>query len=1351
MDALQELYEDESDVLQDYGESQLLNAWIGPVLDILGFETLSETTLPGGGGRVDRVLFETADDRRDAAAAKSDGRSDATFGRSLAIVEAKQWGNDFTSRFSDQRPYRDASHQIKHYLERTPDSVQWGILTDGKRWRLYGTKDYETETFYEVNLPELLERDSVEAFKRFYVFFRAAAFHEVGGTTFLDRVWSESETAAQELGEDLQDNVFTALRVLAEGFVETNDLDLEPDDNDTLDELKQQSLVLLYRLMFLLYAESRGLIHPEDPASQSTYEEHFSIEGLRETVHEAVGERAATDRGVFAREFTEYSHEMWDRLTRLFELVDEGAEDLGIPPYNGGLFDRERHAFLAEHEIADPYVAEVVHLVSTTESEQTGETVFADYADLDTRHLGSIYEGLLEHQFRVAPEAYAAVREDGGQAWKPATEVSVADAVETVERGDLYVVNDDGERKATGAYYTPDYVVTYIIEETVDPLLAEIRDDLRDDGLESGDPQFYTRFRSRVLDLNVLDPAMGSGHFLTKATGYLAEQVMNEARELASAGGINEQEVRRAISKECIYGVDLNGMAVELAKLSMWLETLATDQPLAFLDHHLKTGNSIVGSDIETIEALKTGRSEDRPDDESVLGEFLDTRQGTIEDLMRIYEDFLAIENEDLNDVKAMERKYREIEQDDLRRRLVAMANVRTAEDFGVEVSTEGDRNPYEWMAQALEDDGAWAGVEATDWYKTGQSLAAEHDFFHWKLEFPEVFYDADGTGAERSGFDAVVGNPPYVRIYGDRLPEEIVEYYRSAYESAYKKFDLYVLFLDLALDLVHENGITSQIVPDKFLNTPYGEKLRNKIFETSQIHSILDLRDTSVFKDASVSNVIPVFGGAVDQDAEISIRTKEEMDFPEINRASLDLLTTGSDNSLRLRVKQGDLSILDKISKNSIRFDDVYYVNWGLRTGTTEKTNKYVVEETDDQRAEPMIRGQDIADRYRLLPPSEYVIYAPDDFYNPMFPELFENPKLVFRKISGEGIMAVADENGYYCFSTLIPCVNIRNVSHLNRSGIPNETPESGQYDDLYFALAMVNSKLTAWYYYKTLSDELSVVPGHVSELPLPEIEFDNGSITKEQLERIDEKAIQGDTKGAIQQLASANDDVISPDAAGYRSLSYFAENMSEYQNTHTSLNLHLPDYLGAYDDGPTLADLAPMPVSGIADSILTETTETRDNLRVGSVEIKRDRDTVTVHLSARYKPEDEDAFETDRWGYTETDLEPALRFRDLDDAQAALVAAFVPYAIEEADGFADFREMATKTNSLVDRLEALTLPTLSDVRDGVERYEATIERAAELDEKIERTDALIDELVYELYGLTDEEIETVEGAIIS
>lgn len=704
-ETIRELYETERDALESYDESPLREHWIDEVLEILGYETLSETPILDARGSIDRTLYDTGQQRMSAAVMKSDGEYAGMYRQSLSILEAKQWNAEFTERFSERRSYRDASHQIKFYLEHTPESVSWGILTNGRKWRLYGTKGYETETYYEVDLPELLESESVEIFKYFYVFFRAAAFRESGGTTFLDSVWAESETAAQELGEDLQDNVFTALRVLGEGFVETNDLDIDPDEGDRLAELKEQSLVLLYRLMFVLYAESRELIDPDDDAE---YERDFSLAQLRldilDTVGESAGERA------FEREYSEYRTRFWGQLENLFSLIDTGNESLGIPAYNGGLFDAAKHEFLAEHDVADHYLAEVIYRLSTTETDEG--FVPADYADLDTRHLGTIYEGLLEHEFAIAPEDYAAVSEDGGEVWKPATEVSVAEAVETVAEGGLYVVNDDGERKATGAYYTPDYVVTYIVEETVGPLLADIEAELA--GMEPGTEEYVIAFWERVTDLKILDPAMGSGHFLTKATGYLAESVMEQVRELETSSLFDEEWVRRKISRECIYGVDINGMAVELAKLSMWLETLATDQPLAFLDHHLKTGNSLVGSDI--TEVLSNGE----PDEGqmTLTQAFARTRKRALEHVMDRVSELLAIDNETLADIHSMEDIYDDIRDDPLYQRLFAMASVHTAGQFGLDIP--GDA--IEQLAEAIEDDDEWAKMEETEWYRNALS-----------------------------------------------------------------------------------------------------------------------------------------------------------------------------------------------------------------------------------------------------------------------------------------------------------------------------------------------------------------------------------------------------------------------------------------------------------------------------------------------------------------------------------------------------------------------------------------------------------------------------------------------------
>ncbi len=1329
---IRDRWEREGSLLPSYNEDELIDTWIADVLDALGYGTSSEVTLPDGGGYVDRLLFENEDVRRDSATQALDGGTEGHFSRAVAILEAKQWDADFERFFSEQRSYRDASHQIKYYLERTPGDLRWGVLTDGKKWRLYGTKDYETQTYYEVDLPEVLESGSLEAFKYFYVFFRPDAFVEHAGSSFLDDVWTESETAAQELGEDLQDNVFRALRVLGKGFVESNDLEIDPDDEAARDELKEQSLVLLYRLMFVLYAESRGLIDPDDPAASEEYQEYFSLEAKRSEILEDVEGLDVESGAAFADEYSRFSSSIWGRLTELFELIDEGEEELDVPPYNGGLFSREDHAFLTENEVTDPYIAEVIFWLSTTENDD-GEHVPADYADLDTRHLGSIYEGLLEHEFRIAPEAgVAAVTADGGQVWKSGDEVAVADAVEVVEEGGLYVVNDEGERKATGAYYTPDYVVTYIVEETVDPLLDEIHADLRAEGYEPETVGYAAAFFTRVQGLSVLDPAMGSGHFLTKATGYLSKQVMDEVRALdEQAGFLDEQHIRREISKEVIYGVDINGMAVELAKLSMWLETLAADQPLAFLDHHLKAGNSLVGSDVTEVLSDDT---EERGGQLTLTQAFARVRQDTLEHVMELMADLLAFDNETLDDVKSMEELYDEIRDDPLYKRLFQLANVHTAEEFGVDVPADA----YERMAGAIEDEADWAEIRDEPWFINAQATADEQDFFHWELEYPEVFFDSDGEKLAGAGFDAVVGNPPYVRMEEFK---SLKEYLASIYEVHAARTDLYTYFIERSTELTRLGGEYGSIISNKFLRANYGKSVRYLLGRDTAIREIVDFGGLPVFPDATVRSAIVLAERNTVSSEPGHYAAIENLNFSslseEVEKTGYKVSNEGLHGETWRLVGSDISNLMDKVEDYGqplAEWIDDGQIGWGIKTGLN---SAFIIDESlknelvnKDSRTkeliQPLIRGKQLR-RYHIQSGDEWLLYvhsgidiedypaikehleqyrdqleeraAIDTWYELQQPqeayvEFIESDKILYPEIAPEARFVFDGEHRYAnnkCF--FIPSSDL---------GL----------------LAFLNSSLCLFY----LSQIVAKLEGNTAD----SLYYEFRTQYMEQLPVVESFETNGQT------------------------LSSLAQDASELRESLSNLNLSLQDHLGTYSGSSTLSNVGLSQPPQNAVNILEKTTEEHPNLRIGSARVDRESpNTVLIKATARYKPDDEDAHETDRWGYTETEYLPAFRITDLTEREADLIEHFVPVAVDEAGGFANFRGTATKTNSLIDRLKAIELPDVDDVADDLENYLRTKERAAELDAKIEQTDELIDEIVYELYGLTDEEIAIVEAAV--
>ena len=217
------------------------------------------------------------------------------------------------------------------------------------------------------------------------------------------------------------------------------------------------------------------------------------------------------------------------------------------------------------------------------------------------------------------------------------------------------------------------------------------------------------------------------------------------------------------------------------------------------------------------------------------------------------------------------------------------------------------------------------------------------------------------------------------------------------------------------------------------------------------------------------------------------------------------------------------------------------------------------------------------------------------------------------------------------------------------------------------------------------------------------------------------------------------------------YYALSHLCSKTTEIKNERQHLNLDLLDYLGTYENGECLKEVSGyQPPSGIADSILSETSESRENLRIGDVEIQEKKSKIRILATARYKPENPDDHTTDRWGYTETDYLPVMDFVGLDNIRRNLISEFVPRAIEKGDGFADFRETATKTNSLVDRLGKLMLPKVSEVESGLKQYIQTKQRDTELSSQLDSANATIDKIVYTLYGLDDEDVETVESSLI-
>ncbi|CAN5227266.1 hypothetical protein BH24ACT17_BH24ACT17_07620 [soil metagenome] len=780
-------------------EAQVEEELVRPVLRLLGhtFEVQPALATPEGTKRPDYVLYRNA-----GSVTANKGRTltdESLKGSAFAVADAKYWERPLDASLKggsrDAFSNKNPSYQVSFYMQHA--GTEWGILTNGRLWRLYHRDTaHKLDRFYEVDLPALVESGSAEDFLYFFAFFRRAAFEDY--PLGVGALLKESTDYARSVGDSLKVQVYAALRHLAQGFLDhpRNGLSSEPA---TLREIYDSSLIVLYRLLFILYAESRDLL----PVHESTdYRDSYSLHAIKRDV----GQNLERGRALLPTSAT-----LWPRLVALFGIIAEGSPPLKVATFDGGLFDAERHPFLESHAVGDGHLQRAIDRLARVDGQ------FVDYRDLAERHLGTIYEGLLEYHLEALAE-----RKEG---W-------------TVD-----LLNDRGERKATGSYYTPDYVVKYIVEATVDPLLREAVEGARsDDERVEG-----------VLALNVLDPSMGSGHFLVEVTERIARFLveMGVAPDKLEADGEAELTYwKRRVAQSCVYGVDANPLTVDLAKLSLWLATVAKDRPLSFLDHHLRTGNSLVGARIAGLQlgSGKKKRKKAKDDDGAQLSmleddAFLRSVSNAVGSIWLIEES----PAETLEEVREQERLYARL-REGLTRRYARLADLATATNFGVEV----DRSLWKPLTEYAAGRAPYAPPQFARWLEESESLAAEKRFFHWELEFPEFFFDRQGRPlGDDAGFDAVVGNPPYVRqeSLGDLKP-----YLADAYPKVYHGVaDLYVYFYEQGLRQLRRGGWMGYIVTNKWLRAGYGEPLRGYFASEGVLEEIVDFGHAPIFEDADV------------------------------------------------------------------------------------------------------------------------------------------------------------------------------------------------------------------------------------------------------------------------------------------------------------------------------------------------------------------------------------------------------------------------------------------------------------------------------------------------------------------
>jgi hypothetical protein len=849
---LERLYSSLCDVAETWNEAQTESEFIRPVLDLLEWEYIVQVSYKSRKRQnvPDYALFANAPAKRKAYQSKTDAAEFYALARS--ICDAKYWGrtldseskNDQRDAFTNANP----SFQIINYMVGT--DVAWGMLTNGQVWRLYAQRvRSRTTTFFEVNLADAIRSKDELALRYFVTLFRCSAFQPepLTGQSLLDQVLDESAKFAVTVQDELKELVFEQVAPLvAQGFVQwrKNEQGVATETPETLSQIYTATLTTLYRVLFLFYAEARELLPVHDTLG---YRQFSLLQLCRQIADDK-------SKGMVLSERTKL---IWDMLTNLFRIIAKGDPQLGVPIYNGGLFKDERlvgDLSLPTLALADKYLAEAIDLLARREDKAAGEKLFIDYRDLDVRHLGSIYEGLLEFRPLIAEHDLALVREKGQERYVPAKKRPVA-----VLKGALYLANDKGQRKATGSYYTPDYIVKHIVSHTLDPILREretrfrtlmdqralLRKKLaresnpaRNRLLQLERERLEAEVVSALLDVKVCDPAMGSGHFLVEAVGYLTdrlaallaeypgnplialiEQVRQQIKDNLRAQGIemdwpqldDKHLLKRMVMKRCIYGVDLNPMAVELSKLSLWLDSFTIGAPLSFLDHHLKRGNSLVGTRAQDVQhALSVVETRVRAPRErkvrnGLQGDLFGSPFAGLLTATALMRDVTTLTDATLEEVEQSANKYATFEREMLPYKRVL--DLWIARYYQVPEAENFLRLYGSEALKAVAGDTSRISPEYRKAIALTQAAWEANRFFHWDLEFPEVFIDLAQTRWKASpGFDAVISNPPYVDVSADT-------YFRAAFHCA-PATNLYAYFLERSGKFLAPGGRLGVIVP---------------------------------------------------------------------------------------------------------------------------------------------------------------------------------------------------------------------------------------------------------------------------------------------------------------------------------------------------------------------------------------------------------------------------------------------------------------------------------------------------------------------------------------------------------
>ncbi len=731
---------------------------------------------------------------------------------------------------------------LQGHLNTTPNQL-WGLVCNTEKLRLLRDNAQMTRAAYlEFDLSEIMKTEDTKAFRVLWLLLHRSRFKNAQ-QSILENWNSRANEEGVKARDDLRDQVKTAIEHLGTGFLQHNpEIHAQvKTSNAELSNLYRECLKLIYQMVFLFVTEDRDLLFAKKSdntytASAETREraKHYLTRSIRTKASRTKGNPLHTD-----------AYMGWQTL---IGHLRGGFAPLGLPALGSHLFAPNR---LSALKLPNNFFYSAIHALSEISTDNTRRPV--NYAGLDSEELGSIYESLLELVPSIEP---------GGRL-----------TLETLA---------GNERKTTGSYYTPSSLIQLLLESALDPVIQEATKN-------KTTPEAILALKN----LKIIDPACGSGHFLIAAARRIGAKLAELEEDTSIPSPSALRRATRTIIAHCIYGADINPMAIELAKVALWLEAQDAGKPLAFLDHRLRVGNSLLGTSPElmfapdsitersktnkndvitttrttlhlpneafaaiegddkpTVAALKKSNTKEREHyvELAINATMFDFAQTNTNAIFAAYKELDAIEPDSLEEVKRQEAKFDEILQKTELQQSKLLADAWCAA-FVTPKTPDSLKITTTILNQLLQKPSA---PELEPIRDLVQSTAKQYQFLHPHIEFADVFT------ATQKGFDCVLGNPPWEAPEENKensVLENRIIYGLQHFVNNSNRFELtsggknlYLFFTELSTNLLKESGNLGIIVQTEIIQSKPAERISSYLVKSKILKSLYDFENKKVW-----------------------------------------------------------------------------------------------------------------------------------------------------------------------------------------------------------------------------------------------------------------------------------------------------------------------------------------------------------------------------------------------------------------------------------------------------------------------------------------------------------------------